>query len=202
MVDRIINDIRAALKNDLYFAALNSALTLPDICGKVEYPEERNSKKRYIDWYDKEIGLYEKCPRKHGSEEMPYLSGEVIYSLRCSMLHSGEPNINGDSVRKKPDIDKFSLVIQKAKPFDIYGDESSIMECGKEHVRSYRMDVRRVCNILCAVAESYYKENKDAFHFDYEIIDWDEVCAQMPPIDMEAIFKELANHDLGKEKHE
>ena len=51
MVQKLIDDIRAALENDLYFVALNSALTLPDICGKVEYPYEKSSKKRYIDWY-------------------------------------------------------------------------------------------------------------------------------------------------------
>ena len=200
MVDRIIRDIRGALDNNLYFAALNSALTLPDICGKAEYPSERSSKKRYIDWYDKEIGLYERNPRLNGPEEMPYLSGQVMYSLRCAMLHSGEPNINGDSVRQNTDIDKFSLVIQKAQPFDIYSDSSSIMDWAGEHIRSYRMSVRRICLIMCAVAESYYRDNKDKFHFDYEIIDWDEVTATLPPLDMEAIFKELANPELGKEK--
>ena len=65
MVDRIIRDIRGALDNNLFFAALNSALTLPDICGKAEYPSEQRSKKRYIDWYDKEIGLYERNPRQN-----------------------------------------------------------------------------------------------------------------------------------------
>lgn len=33
MVQRIVDDIRAALDHDLYFAALSTALTLPDICG-------------------------------------------------------------------------------------------------------------------------------------------------------------------------
>ena len=200
MVDRIIHDIRGALNNDLFFAALNCALTLPDICGKAEYPSEQSSKKRYIDWYDKEIGFYEKSPKQEGTEKMPYLSGKVMYCLRCAMLHSGEPNINGNSVYQKPDIDKFSLVIQKAQPFDVYGDSSSIMDWGGEHVRFYRMNVRRICLILCAVAEAYYRDNKDKFHFDYEIIDWDKVTSALPPLDMEAIFKELANPKLGEEK--
>ena len=200
MVDRIVRDIRGALDNNLFFAALNSALTLPDICGKAEYPSERSSKRRYIDWYDKEIGLYEKNPRQNGQEEMPYLSGQVMYSLRCAMLHSGEPNINGDSVRQNTEIDKFTLVIQKAQPFDIYSDSSSIMDWAGEHIRSYRMNVHRICLIICAVAEAYYRDNKDKFHFDYEIIDWDEVTATLPPLDMEEIFKELANPELGKEK--
>lgn len=45
MVQRIVDDIRAALDHDLYFAALSTALTLPDICGKAEYPNEKSSKK-------------------------------------------------------------------------------------------------------------------------------------------------------------
>ena len=200
MVDRIIQDIKGALANNLYFAALICALTLPDICGKAEYSTERSSKKRYIDWYDKEIGCYEKNPEQNNSEEMPYLSGEVMYSLRCAMLHAGEPNINGDSVKNKPDIDKFSLVVNKAQPIDICSDSSSIMDFGDEHIRSYRMSIRRICHIMCAVAEKYYRDNKNKFHFDYEIIDWDEVTSKLPPLDMESIFKELANPELGREK--
>lgn len=38
-------------------------------------------KKRYIDWYDKEIGYYEKNLHQTTDEEMPYLSGRVIYSF-------------------------------------------------------------------------------------------------------------------------
>ena len=200
MVDRIVQDIRRALDNDLFIAALNCALTLPDICGKAEYPLEKSSKKRYIDWYDKEIGFYERNPEQNEPEEMPYLSGEVIYSLRCALLHAGEPNINGDSVKNKPNIDRFSLVIQKKQPFDIYSDSSSIMDWGGDHIRSYRMSVRRICLIMCAVAEAYYRDNREKFHFDYEIIDWDEVTAAFPPVDMDEIFRGFANPELGKDK--
>ena len=40
-----------------------------------------------------------------------------------------------------------------------------------------------------------YKENRDKFHFNYEIIDWDEVTSHLPPIDMEKVFAELAKND-------
>ena len=40
MVDQLVKEIRKALENELYFVALNSALTLPDICGKVAYPNK------------------------------------------------------------------------------------------------------------------------------------------------------------------
>ncbi len=37
MIVELIQDIRKALENDLYFVALSSALILPDICGKAAY---------------------------------------------------------------------------------------------------------------------------------------------------------------------
>lgn len=190
MIIQLVQDIRKALENNLYFVALSSALTLPDICGNAAYPEESSSRRRYISWYDEEIGKYEKNPED--KENMPYLSGEVIYSLRCSLLHEGNPNMNNDSLRADLPIDHFSLVIEKAKPFDIYSDSSSISNFGDKNIREYSMNVRRICMILCNVAESYYKENKDKFHFNYEIIDWDEVTSHFPSIDMEKVINELA----------
>lgn len=44
MIIQLVQDIRKALENNLYFVALSSALTLPDICGKAAYPEESSSR--------------------------------------------------------------------------------------------------------------------------------------------------------------
>ena len=195
MIERLVQEIRTALKNELYFVALSSAITLPDICGKAAYPTERSSRKRYILWYDEEIVKYEKNPED--KDDMPYLSGEVIYSLRCSLLHEGNPNMRNDSLRTNQPIDHFSLVIEKDKPFEIYSDASTIIQFEDEQRREYRMNVRRICMILCNVAETYYKENRDKFHFNYEIIDWDEVTSHLLPIDMDKFFAELARS--GKE---
>lgn len=190
MVVRLVQDIREALENELYFVALSSALTLPDICGKAAYPDERSSRKRYISWYDEKIGKYEKNPED--KDDMPYLSGEVIYSLRCSLLHEGNPNMKNDNLRTNQPIDHFSLVIEKVKPVDIYLDASTITRFGNEQKREYRMNVRRICMILCNMAESYFRDNRDKFHFNYEIIDWDKVTSHLPPIDREKVFAELA----------
>lgn len=190
MVFRLVQDIRKALEHELYFVALSSALTLPDICGRAAYPEKRSSRERYILWYDEEIGKYEKSPKD--KDNMPYLSGEVIYNLRCSLLHEGNPNMKNDRLKTNLPIDHFSLVVEKAKPFDIYSDSSSITDFGNKDIREYSMNVRRICMILCNVAESYYKRNKEKFQFNYEIIDWDEVTSHLPPIDMEEVFAELA----------
>ena len=193
MVLKITEDIKRALEYNLYFVALSSALTLPDICGKAEYPNERNSKKRYILWYDEYIGKYEKCP--DSIENMPWLSGEVIYNLRCSMLHEGNPNMNNESLKNELPINRFSLVVEKNKEFCSSVDTGSVTSIGGKIIREYRMNVRRICKILCSVAEFYYKDNKEKFHFNYEIIDWDEATSHIPPIDMEKFFAELAKSD-------
>ncbi len=44
MINRLVNEIEIALKNNLYMVALNTALTLPDICGKAEFPDKSNKK--------------------------------------------------------------------------------------------------------------------------------------------------------------
>ena len=56
----------------------------------------------------------------------------------------------------------------------------------------------RSCMVLCLCAKGYYKENKDKFDFyNYELIDWDEVTASLPPIDMEEVFRKLADPNLS-----
>lgn len=156
MIERILSDCEQALDHNLYFAALCLALTLPDICAKAKYPNEKSNKKRYVDWYEEYLGQYEKSPRlQDEKEDMPYPSGEVIYSLRCSMLHQGTPNVE----ENKCNITKFELIVEKKKPFDIYA-------CG----------VRTLCWKICTVAKHYYEENKELFNFfNYHLLDWDEV---------------------------
>lgn len=193
MILQIIKEIEEALNHNLYMAALNLALTLPDICGKAEYPELRTSQ-RYKKWYDEVVGVTEKPPRYEGEPEMPYLSGDVVYSLRCSLLHEGNPDLQKKNVQPVP-IDRFSLVIQSEQPFRIYGGESSHVATNFDGsvVRTYQVNVRRLCMILCLCAKGYYEENKEKFDFyTYELIDWDEVTEHLPKIDMEQFFKELA----------
>lgn len=185
MINRLIEDINKALDAEAYMAALSLVLTLPDICAKAEYGDSLKNKERYIKWFDEYIGQYEKAPVKSGQTEMPYLSGEVVYQLRCSILHQGTPNIDTDKIKDEScKIDCFTLVIEKKKPFDIYVDTSSIitMMNPKESkpVRSYRVNARRLCLIITNVAKGYYEENQDKFtFFSYNIIDWDEATERM-----------------------
>lgn len=180
MISRLIQDVNKALDAEAYMAALSLVLTLPDICAKAEYGDSLKNKERYIKWFDEYIGQYEKPPVKSGATEMPYLSGEVVYQLRCSVLHQGTPNIDNSKIKDETcQIDHFTLVIERKKPFDIYVDSASISSMMYQEqsrpVRSYEVNIRRLCLIITSVTEGYYKENKDKFtFFSYDILDWDE----------------------------
>lgn len=180
MIDILIDDVNKALNADAYMAALALVLTIPDICAKAEYGDSLGNKERYVKWFDKYIGQYEICPREDGEEQLPYLSGEVVYSLRNNVLHQGTPNINKDKIRDDVNkIDEFSLVIEKKNKFDIYADASILeKQCyvGKtKSTRSYRVNVRRLCLIICSVTKNMYAKNKDKFNFfNFQIIDWDK----------------------------
>ena len=73
-----------SLDSDCYLTALSIALMLPEICGKAEFPNEKVFK-RYIKCYDEHIGKYEKT-QKFYENDMPYLSGEIVYNLRNSFF--------------------------------------------------------------------------------------------------------------------
>lgn len=178
MVLWLIKDIERALDNDCLFAALSLALTLPDICGKAAYPNEKVTK-RYIFWYDEYITRFERSPY---DDDTPYLSGEVIYSLRNSMLHQGTPNIDAERIKEERNkIDHFNLVVEKNTGFNALVDTASVSyrECpgGEMQVtdRTYNVDVRRLCTIICEYTRAYYEEHRELFtFFQFTIVDRDQ----------------------------
>lgn len=179
MLQRLIDDMNNALSANCYLAALSIALMLPDICGKAEYPDLKVGE-RYKAWYDEFVGKYEIPPVPDGwpdDTKMPYLSGEVVYSLRNSFLHQGTPNIEPEKIKEEENkIDKFALVMESKNEFDFYSDASGIWN-GK--IRTYRVNIRRLCLIIGANASAYYEENKAKFDFfNFTIIDLEQEMAK------------------------
>ena len=178
MIDRLIAEINTALANGLYLVALNTALTLPDICGKAKYPE-LGTTARYKKWYHEYVGQYEKSTKS--SDNMPYLSADVVYQLRCALLHQGNPNVD----KAKTGIDRFELVIEAPQPYgiEIFADTSSICQhADNTKTMSYRLSINRLCLILCSTAQGYYAKNKELFNFfNYTIIDMKEELIRMKP---------------------
>ena len=177
MINQIIADINKALDNEAYLSALTLVLTIPDICGKAKYPKEKSGKKRYLLWYDEFVGTYEKPSIDIHDIQFPYLSGEVIYSLRNMMLHQGTPNIEKEKIEEECNrIDHFIIRIEKKKEFNLYVDAAHIYDDFSNNNRiEYAVNVRRLCMIITLSAKNYYKENMEKFNFfNYHIQDYNK----------------------------
>ncbi|MFI3227991.1 MAG: hypothetical protein R3Y09_11390 [Clostridia bacterium] len=153
----IIRDIENALEKEVYLSALALSLTLPDICGKVEFPTIKSTKQRYIKWYDKHI-TNNNYPDEH--DEALKFNGEKCYELRCSYLHAGE-------VEQLVGIQDFQLIIiNKTHPI-VYGGSCDTTYIDQNENKTYtiQQDVAQLCYWIYKCAEVFYKqhENKEVF---------------------------------------
>lgn len=174
MVNEIIKEINKSLDNGCVMAGLSLALTLPDICGKAFYQGLKPSE-RYIKWFDEYIGQYEH-DEEHVRIGIPYLSGELVYSLRNSILHQGNPNIDG----KKFGIIYFELLYRQYEGTNILigSSEAEIIkdENGNDRAINKRLtiNVRELCRKICRLAEICYKKEKEKFNFfNYNLVNID-----------------------------
>ena len=177
MIDKI-KDINLALNNNCYLSALALSLTLPDICGKIEYPHFKDNRgnrkvgKQYAEWFDNWVNQYfadnTGWTKDYTKAKDPYFTGEMCYSLRCAFLHDGNSNIKewGD----KEDADfyfsyEFELAVGGADYFGLSwvnqaNNDSKIMK-----TKIVRVNIDKLCKSICLAAENYYRE-KDPILFN------------------------------------
>ena len=159
-----ILEIQKCIENECFLSALSMALTLPDICGKAAYPELGNTK-RYIQWYNTTMSdMFAE------GTDMPYLSGELIYNLRNSILHSGNPNISVKDIKNDQcRVDKFIL---ECKPNGaVWGGSMSRSSPTDTYWKQIGINIPPFCELLVEKALEYYVNNKDKFtFFDYTMI--------------------------------
>ena len=121
----------------------------------------KKTSKRYKQWYDEYVGQYEKPPvmhQSHGStrvlnDDMPYMSGEIIYSLRNCFLHQGTPNIEKEKIQEERcKVTHFTLTI--ASPMS--GTSSSVSRnCFmKEESRTLEINIVNLWFKLCLVSRN------------------------------------------------
>ncbi len=108
-----IDEIRFCLKHNKLRVALGMALTLPDICSKVEFKDAKEMKYKYIKWC--ELYLNNEGFVTTGSDKV--IDPKVCYKLRCANLHSGNAELNQ---RKKDDFPLFELRISSKEDTGIY----------------------------------------------------------------------------------
>lgn len=175
MIPIYVDNIKHSLKNKCYFSALSLALTLPDICGMAEFPNKTVAE-RYTEWYDKYLGIY----MAQGKDDLgnnPWLSGEVVYNLRNTYLHQGNPGIVSDKVKEEINqLDQFILILGDGTVLQTaaLNIEAGTQKTGKVTYRAIIVDVTYLCNTICDYALWYYENNKRKFKFNFNVITQEE----------------------------
>lgn len=201
MIPIYVNDIKCSLKNKSYFSALALALTLPDICGMAEFPD-KSVTERYIEWYDKYLGVYMAQGKDDLGGNNPWLSGEVIYNLRNTYFHQGNPGIESNKVKEEVNrFDKFTLLLSDGTELQVLtlNIEGGTQETGKITYRHIIVDVTYLCSIICDYVLWYYENNKEKFKFNFNIITQEEW--RNPPKETAEgdVYAKLLNQKFEKE---
>ena len=161
----LINDIENALKNNCLRVALGMALTIPDICGQVEFPK-LNVGERYSKWCDKYLKNQGFITNGNSGDKV--IPGDMCYKLRCSYLHSGNLELNQ---RKNDDFPEFHLLMCNKDDRGIYCEPLHKGLQGKDLIVT--IDVRHLTRVICNAAKEYYRlyENKNDFKNHHIVVE-------------------------------
>lgn len=104
----LIAAIQTSCAQQNWYAALYMALTMPDICSKLQDPISKKSGKRYQAWFDKYLKPAYKSDF-HGPD-FHFLTAGDCWALRCSLLHEGTDEISTQESREV--LKKFKFTTQ------------------------------------------------------------------------------------------
>lgn len=145
-------------------SALILALTIPDICSKIEYPE-LEQKKRYQKWFDENV--YEYNIGELGKEEKNFdcFNGYMCYLLRCRMVHGDKNNIEEipnkeQSWFKQNGFENVEFSFTNEEFSEVY-----IIENDKKYVVIYKSIPQLVKQIIDC-ADGYYVKQSDKTKFN------------------------------------
>lgn len=192
-----VNEIKLNIEDGRWQSALALALTLPDICGGIAFPElvkryrdgrimldkqknpSRDVGAQYIRWFDEYAGSFFKIS---SGDEQPYICGERCWQLRCEYLHQNKGFLNDEN----EDTVHFHLGVNCG---------TSLCELDKTSRQSNRTDIRidieQFCLRMCQAARNYYDQvykEKDFSLYNTPVLDfiqirqksrWDELILIM-----------------------
>ncbi|MDM1033838.1 hypothetical protein HXZ91_05005 [Myroides odoratimimus] len=90
----LIESLDQAVHDENWYSALFFLVTIPDICSKLEFPKQRSTKLRYSDWIENYLYKVDPDYEKH-------ICGVDFYALRCSLLHEGNSDIEGQTAARR-----------------------------------------------------------------------------------------------------
>ncbi len=152
----ISDEIDGAIKAELFYVALVTALMVPDVCCALGSEDGRSRHGAYATWYDK----YLKNAYSH-------LSGEDCYRLRCGVSH--EARLSKAPSRSQMAFDRivFTLPNQNLRVQTTVRNVTSISVGGPPRQdggatpmeKSYNTDLVLFCCSIIEAAKTWYAEN-------------------------------------------
>jgi hypothetical protein len=142
-MDRFVASIRKNIETENWYAALFIALTMPDICGKMAYPDIEYSGPRYKKWFDGNLADINKTDIM--GTEVVFLTATDCWALRCSLLHQGTDDI---TEQKAQDIiSKFEFTTMNMHRIKI----NNILT----------LNVAKFCEEICQCVEEWFASISD-----------------------------------------
>ena len=159
-----IDHITIALNAGAYQAALALALTLPDICAKVEYKKSTTTNVDYIAWVNKFVDFNPLS--SWNATKQAEMNGTLIYALRCAFLHCGNDEIKNQVVAQNLPHTTFKVVppnsLGEGNVYKYYiKDGSNNTAATEAHI-----DAQAICKLLCIATENYYNAYTPKSDFD------------------------------------
>lgn len=163
--EKKIASIRKAFQHQLYEPALALALSLPDICASIEFPQISTVTERYIKWSNNHISMCDNSGAKDA------FSGSALYQLRCRFLHNGHSNIFKDNGTSTTNVYfyKFDLMSPNAENVNT-GLQCAIStwkdDTTGEITYTARMNLSYIIDEICSAAETFFDNWADKSAFD------------------------------------
>lgn len=163
-ISLLIKEIKKSLESGNYLSALIVALTIPDICGKILYPNDRSGQ-RYKKWFDKYIGDYKNSPIYKDLPECigwTKMNGDTFYELRCAILHEGS-----DDIADKIEVNELNFHYGKDAVVEstCIRQRTEVLLNGEKRiypkVRTWDINVYDLCKKIVWSADAFLKNEVD-----------------------------------------
>lgn len=176
-----VEEVEQNIEDERWQSALALALTLPDICGGIAFPEivkryrdgrimmdrQKNPTRdvggQYIRWFDEYAGVYFKLSQK---DENPYICGERCWQLRCEYLHQNKGFLNDENESPV----RFHLGVNCGT--SICQLDQAIRDTDGMDIR---IDIEQFCLRMCQAAKNYYNavhKEKDFSLYNTPVLDF------------------------------
>lgn len=136
-MEEFLNQIKKALENKLYLVALQSTLTIPDICARLSIEERKTNKYDYFNWFEMNINNKQN------------LTARDCYFFRCAMLHEGKMQHNKI---------KHSRIIFLVPNDNIFCSGNVFSNCNGKN--AINIDLITFCNEMIDCAFEWWQKNK------------------------------------------